>query len=408
MSIKKESIYYNTLITNSTSEPIQARYTENFGRDVLTNPEKYKMSIIRFNIPGSVLPIFVFNEQANYYSMSLTYEGYIGTGYLQYINTRPGTLISEYNYYYVNEYETMVYMINMALLAAFQNLITVLAAAGKTIPAGTRYPPQFTYQSENRSTYMTMTKLGYLANDPFKIWNDPDCNAIEVWCNFNMTRFFSGFQLLKPKQSALTNYIGSTTQLVNKILCIDQGDNHSIFDFSLTLGWEASTTYAVGDIVSYSYSSGDFFISLQNFNTGHEPNGTATDTWWSVYNGFSGFVMSQEYQSLYSWNDAKFISFTTETIPIRAELIRSQGVVGYNERKIVTDYILSTDEGPEIRSEIVYNPTAQYRYIDLISNSPLRQVDIQVYWVDFNNIYKPVYIRPGETITVKILFESIE
>ena len=53
---------------------------------------------------------------------------------------------------------------------------------------------------------------------------------------------------------------------------------------------------------------------------------------------------------------------------------------------------------------VVYNPSAEYRLIDINSYMDLNRVYIIVYWKDkFGNIH-PVELNPGNAASVKIMF----
>ena len=212
-------------------------------------------------------------------------------------------------------------------------------------------------------------------------------------------------------------YIGSTTDLFQKFIVSDQFDNHNSYDFSLTDGWLASTTYSQGDIVALPVSSTNYFISLQNANTGNTPTGTSADVWWAHYNGFESYVMEQEYISLYNWNDPQSIVFTSSSLPIQSEIIpsndgNSSGAIinsgQIKTRSIITDFLINTEIGSEIRSSITYYPTAQYRYISLTNSEEIRRITISAFWTDKNNTYYPIYIDVGTIISIKFLFEKIK
>ena len=53
---------------------------------------------------------------------------------------------------------------------------------------------------------------------------------------------------------------------------------------------------------------------------------------------------------------------------------------------------------------VVYNPTTEYRLIDVRSSMSLNIIDIIVYWKDtFGNIH-PFELRPGCSANAKLLF----
>lgn len=127
----------------------------------------------------------------------------------------------------------------------------------------------------------------------------------------------------------------------------------------------------------------------------------------------SCYAMNQEYNTIANWFNLTSIVFTTGSIPIRKEWLSTQEVnngqitgSGSNFFPILTDFEIDIANGNEIRSFINYNPTAQYRYIDLQGKSPISTIDLQIYWKDnYDNLY-PILIGPHDIATVKVLFEK--
>ena len=119
-----------------------------------------------------------------------------------------------------------------------------------------------------------------------------------------------------------------------------------------------------------------------------------------------------EYSTLYLWNCVTSIVFTSSNIPVvpantsNPSLTREDQAIVFNNqphtRRIVTDLVA----GDSYKPYIVYNPSAQYRYIDLTQGSPLRDIDIQVYFLDRQGQMNEFKLSSGSTATIKILFEK--
>jgi len=58
----------------------------------------------------------------------------------------------------------------------------------------------------------------------------------------------------------------------------------------------------------------------------------------------------------------------------------------------VTDLVA----GDSYKPFLVYNPSAQYRYIDMTQGSPIRDVDIQVFFLDTHSNYPQVQPQPSK------------
>ena len=96
-----------------------------------------------------------------------------------------------------------------------------------------------------------------------------------------------------------------------------------------------------------------------------------------------------EYSTLYLWSPISSIVFTSSTLPIHSSissspvLIREGKIISPNSiepntRKIITDLVAVDSYKPYL----VYTPSSQYRYIDMIGGSALKDIDIQVYLQD--------------------------
>ena len=181
--------------------------------------------------------------------------------------------------------------------------------------------------------------------------------------------------------------------------------------------WISSQTYNIGDLTSYA---GTNYASITNSNTNNAPitnpsNWSIIQEYWAPYTGYNLYDISQEYQSLYNWNDLVSIVFTTSQLPIVQEYIPIQGQstqqssnVSESSRQILTDFSIGSSTGFDIKEPIVYTSQGEYRLINLLSNTPLRKTDIEIHWTDqANNLY-PIMIAAGgkSCATIKSLFRK--
>ena len=107
----------------------------------------------------------------------------------------------------------------------------------------------------------------------------------------------------------------------------------------------------------------------------------------------SSLMVYGEYSTLYLWSPMCSIVFTSSTLQIypyissspvliREGQIISPNSIEPNTRKIITDLVAVDSYKPYL----VYTPSSQYRYIDMIGGSALKDIDIQVYYQDKNGI----------------------
>lgn len=129
-------------------------------------------------------------------------------------------------------------------------------------------------------------------------------------------------------------------------------------------------------------------------------NGPATDTWPPV-------------ESIVVW---------TNSLPVIPEQVapptvsRSSGEAFASAGSIpgaastvsaITDITLAVKTAVDWRGELVYSPTAEFRYIDL-GSSPvsITQMSLQLGWRNkHSNLVQPLKMPPGGTVTAKLLFK---
>jgi hypothetical protein len=78
--------------------------------------------------------------------------------------------------------------------------------------------------------------------------------------------------------------------------------------------------------------------------------------------------------------------------------------VSSNNKPIVSDFIVTSLPPESWRTGISYLPTAEYRMISLVGNQNINKIDLQVYFVDNNDVFYPLFIDINQTFDVKLLF----
>ena len=76
--------------------------------------------------------------------------------------------------------------------------------------------------------------------------------------------------------------------------------------------------------------------------------------------------------------------------------------------KTLTDFIIPYNTGTETSAgqQIYYLPTAEYRLIDLLGNSPLNQLNIQVLWRDKYGAYHQFFLEVGAAADILIMLRK--
>lgn len=380
-----DHIYFNIEISNpllkgNTTENnyIPASFYENLTQPLLSNPSEYYISIVRFRVPGTSIPIFIadiINNQPNInltaYVVCLSYQG---NDFPQNIIYQPDNISQlpkppipfqdlDTTYYYVYSYQHMIDMINIAFESSF-------AALKAAFPAAPPTQPPFLY-------YDATTQLISIV-----------------------------FQTEYAKPNSITSY-------VNNIL----GDNFlNGFPFYLNtispdLVNGKDLQFKIGQI---NYPSGPY-IAGKNYNNAYTAPLTVSNFYTTDVVAFPFppppyITLTQEYVSLQQWNSFKNIVFLSGTLPVQAELIPSRRTV-FNEgggqiaySPILTDYEPLLADAGDARSILQYYPTGPYRLLDLISTVPITKFDVSIYWQDYNDFLHPIYISTTDSASIKFLF----
>ena len=73
---------------------------------------------------------------------------------------------------------------------------------------------------------------------------------------------------------------------------------------------------------------------------------------------------------------------------------------------IISDFAVPFAPGNTYVPDITYQPSGEYRLIDLYGESPQKQIDISVYWRDQYGLLHPFLVGSGCTGSLKIMFRS--
>lgn len=104
---------------------------------------------------------------------------------------------------------------------------------------------------------------------------------------------------------------------------------------------------------------------------------------------------------------------SSNTLMCQNEYIQDQNpntgkmdTTGNSFSSILCDFKVDITNGFEIYNNVVYNPTAQFRYISFTQAHALRTFNFSVFWKDsYGNRY-PLVLRPGTVFQSKWLFEK--
>lgn len=108
--------------------------------------------------------------------------------------------------------------------------------------------------------------------------------------------------------------------------------------------------------------------------------------------------------------------FTTSLLPVLPSLLGvpalfsgNSGVSNQDNNNIintVTDLVVNLTTGSEYLPNVIYEPTAEYRMLDLQSNAPLTSIQISVVWKDIFGQVHDFYIQNGCQASLKVMFRK--
>ena len=391
-----DMVYYNFDIINGKtvdegydSQPT-ARFNETRDGAIIKDTSKYYFSIVRFSMdgPDKSIPMFIPRIQLNQPNINLTtYQigfsldvsfGFGSNSFFsekfiefepQNSNAIPPQAIGETKdftipYYFVYNYDWVVYVVNKTFDEIFADLQTQYNAWRVSLgqppaPLDTK-APFMKYEPSKERFDLYLDKSGFET--------DPTADEqLKLYFNSNMYGLFSNF----PHK-----YLG-------------------------------------GDLASRNTLNRDGYayeIEPRIYKTLNIYNDGTTDF----------IIVEQDYKSTSSlWSPLSSIVFVSTLIPILNEQTGQPIKYGSGNtlvpvgtqsafQPIITDIAIGMENAHGYNEFLSYVPTAEYR-MSTLSNSPLevRNIDVQVYWKSRldGNLY-PIELFNLSNISVKILFRK--
>ena len=377
-------IYYDIQITNlqsATTPPPTLYFNEIRNTPFIQCPQDYYFSIIRFTLDTPTLPVFIpeiatsiaqnptQNINQTIYSFQFEYAGIYDPSGQYYILWSPQDLsaykptgfetaggtggssnrsvqISSTGYYNCYTYEWWVELINQQLIVAFNQYKDYYVAYQEihdelpVFPA-TAVPPQMAWDSSSGCARLVFT-TDYVSTNT---------TPINFYVNSNFYNLFSSFNAVK---------LGYNDTGRNwKIQVVKQADFNT---------YELATISYVDVIQEWSTTSAMSPISSLVFVSNTLP------------------IVSNQLSSPLLFNEGNVLSNYGNNS---------------NFQQVITDIV--ADDGL-YKPNLVYNPTAQYRLVDMMGNYPLTSLDVSVFWKNKVGTLNPFYLGSGACATLKILF----
>jgi hypothetical protein len=340
----------------------------------LYDPEQYYLSIVRFQLDTPSLPVFIPSIQINQSNPDLTIynvqlqwtnndgsvtytSGEVPVIWAPQFQIAPppppssspsGVQDNSTGYYYCLSYQWFAELVNQAIATAQTDLNAIVAASGDAgdYPLPTASPVlTFSANTGLFSAVFETASFSYQGS-----LTNAATNPIKLIFNSPLYQLFSSL----PSTIAFPNNITNLITILTDDL--------------------SNTTSVGGDI-----------------------------------------VVTQEYSTIALWTPVTGIVFCSNTLPIvpnqlSAPVIFNEGIPkiygnNSNFQQVITDFV--SDNGI-YKPSIVYNPTAEYRLVELLGNTALTNLDISVFWKDRIGQFNPFRLTSGSSATIKILFTKKE
>jgi hypothetical protein len=357
MQKNPENIYYDVQIKNFEEEGhgvLPLRFQESLISPLIKNTGDYEMSIVRFEIDTNALPSWTADIQLDQPDVDLMIESItleFGTSkvqqYLKWIpinkHITPPTEVKPLK-------ETMG---EYHYAYSFRHYIDLVNNAFKSATE--------IIKTENSLTDMIAPRM---------IWNDSDqtCSLLtqNSYFNENFT-YYCKIYFNRPLYGKLSSFPA------------DKNFNNSL---GMIYNIKVNDDYSTKHVVLTVDSSDHLFVK--------------TD---------------QEYSTISNWSAMGSIVFTSNGIPIISNQ-NSQPLV-YNKGSLSTMgaqqnyYSVISDMATSdmcYKPNLLYVPSAEYRFISLIGAQDLKEVDFQVYWRDKKGNLNQFELHSGGSASVKFYF----
>ena len=357
--------------TQGDKPPVRLVFNEIRNSPIIANPSEYFFTIARFSLETASLPLMIpqvmlgqIDPNKLIYSITMTYNSpvdgntYEKQTYIHFVPQssnqpvpQPPVFQQDFDpngdYYFIYNFQYWIKLVNVTLSDCLNDLDTIVfGATGAHLPS--LNPPFMEWDTFNNVAILNADIAGF---------NQANAHPINIYFNTPLFTLFSSFQADCKGYKNITN-----------------GKNYLI--------------------------------------TVADTNGTNQ----LILPTYTALQMYQDYSTSALWNPVNALVFTTGTIPVNPAQVSApivfnsevasltQGGNNANISNTLTDFEVPLTEGWEYKPNVFYNPSAEYRLVDLLGNTPFSNISIQVFWKDsFANLH-PFFLNSGCNANIKILF----
>lgn len=370
-----DRVYYDVVISNlsDNNRPIPLYFNETRNSPFVLDPQSYYLSIVRFTLDTVTLPVITPDIQPNQPNRDLTvysvtlqwtnpvapFQTFVQQEFIQFApqdqaatvpappsQTNNGLQNNSTGYYNIYNFSYFLLLLNQTFTTCFNNLNAQVVAAGLALP--TTYAPVMSADAQNGIALLSGDAAGY---------DDQTSNFISIYFNASLFTLFSSLPFIIENFDVVPN-----------------GKNARI----IMSGFGGSNLVPFPPVAPL----------------------------------YTAIQVAQEFSTLSAWTPITAIVFTSNTLPIVANQLSapllffngqrfSSGGNNANIAQVITDFV--GNEGI-YKPSITYIPSAQYRLISLVGNTPLYNLDVEVFYKTRAGELIPFRLGSGATATIKFLF----
>lgn len=422
---KTDHIYYNMALTNNNlSDSLIANFSETRGQAILDKPEDWHASVIRFSVPTDNIWLF----QMDNLSVTVTGTATMGSEVITGVTVTPDPSASGYNL--VGAYlgaPCEGYILNYNATTHVINLYTNATGTGAFSSTIYLTPYYILMEDDDAGTYAAVVQVSPSITpnrDPTLIYK------YQEFIDQTNTALLDCFNLIKAQGFGGTHapyiYLDPITKLFSIVFENNEWFPQNPTGATLYFNPPMSLLYAglpadpSLSLINVTGGAPALFNSVVNcISTGQPGNYVA-----SVLrdpNGGSGYaatVMTAEFSSLYNWQDLVKVVIRSSTLPTEYEYLPSSIAVTDNNvpiqaqqqqsfsntAPIISDFLYPESSSGFDRTAAQYIPTAEYRLLSLKSGPAMYRFSAQMFWEDKNQVQRPIYLGPGQSASIKLLF----
>ena len=339
-------------------------------------------------------------------------------------NVLDGKNTAFYQYYYCNAYENFIARVNVAIRTAYIALIEELYHDWVVVTNNASLtnvfidvvfrqftPPPFLEWNEaelKAELYATLLFQTITASEePINYSSNPDVVFSIVSSNrvgtFGLVAPFEFEIAMNAPLYSLFNSLPASKKVLTAPISLYK-ENYYTLNFFTTGNDLATPSVPLHTIPTYDFV-GTYVVGT---------NAVQYPTLYTENITHANLLLKQpqELSTIDTWTPINAIVFTTTSLPIVVNQFSASSSIGdkppsgstSNEFAFIITDIQSNEQG--FRPNVLYAPSAQFRYIDLTGNQPIRNIDISIFWRTTTGALIPMVLASGAQASIKLLFEK--